>query len=243
MTYEEPTPGGPVLTELLLATDTLDDFLQALADEAVARAPAADGCGITLSRERRPLTVASSGETARQLDEKQYGLDDGPCLQAMREAEEIMVTDMVDEQRWGSYPADAVAYGTHSSLSLPIAAHTDTVGALNLYSPDKDGFAETDLGLLRSLAAQATGAIALAQRIADAQEWAEDMQNALRSRTVIDQAIGIVMGQRRCDADQAFDVLRGASQNRNIKLRELCAELVTKIGGRPPREGGFGPRP
>lgn len=243
MPDDEPTHAGPDLTELLLETETLEDFLEAVAVRALARTPTAGGCGITLNRQGRPMTVASAGESALQLDEKQYGLDDGPCLQALRQGEEVSVTDMLDEQRWGSYPSDAVTYGARSSFSLPIAAHTDTAGALNLYSPKCDGFAEADLGLLRTLAAQATGAIALAQRIADVKEFAEDMQTGLRHRTVIDQALGIVMGQRHCDAEQAFAVLRGASQNRNIKLRELCTELVTTIGGRPPQDGGFHPRP
>ncbi|WP_093802134.1 GAF and ANTAR domain-containing protein [Streptomyces sp. Wb2n-11] len=238
MTYD-----GPHVTELLLESDSLDGFLDGLTELALARVPVANGCGLTLSREGRHLTVASAGTSARDLDEKQYGLDDGPCLQALRQGEEVVVTDMLGEQRWGPYPAHAMASGTRSSLSMPIAPHTHTAGALNLYSPKPDGFADEDRQLLRSLAAQATGAIALAQRIADAQEFANDLETALRSRTVIDQAIGIIMGQRRCDAEQAFTILRTASQHRNIKLRDLCAELVASIGGRPPKEDRLRPRP
>ncbi|WEV24268.1 GAF and ANTAR domain-containing protein [Streptomyces sp. 71268] len=233
----------PHVTDLLLETDSLEGFLDTLADHALARTPAADGCGITLSREGRFLTVASAGRSARDLDEKQYGLDDGPCLQALRNGEEFMIADMLGEQRWDPYPAHAVARGTRSSLSLPIAAHTHTAGALNLYSPKPDGFAETDLTGLRLIAAQATGAIALAQRIADAQRFANDLETAMRSRSIIDQAIGIIMGQQRCDAEKAFGILRGASQNRNIKLRDLCRDLVTSVGGRPPQDGGLRPRP
>lgn len=81
------------------------------------------------------------------------------------------------------------------------------------------------------------------QRITDAEEFAGHLQTTLRSRTVFDQAIGIVMGQRQCDAEAAFSVLRGASQNRNIKLRNVCGELVATIGGGPPRNEGLRPRP
>ncbi len=132
---------------------------------------------------------------------------------------------------------------TRSSISLPIAAHTHTAGALNLYSAKPDGFADADLAGLRLIAAQATGAIALAQRIADAQEFAGDLETAMRSRSVIDQAIGAIMAQQRCDAEQAFGILRSASQHRNIKLRDLCRDLVTSIGGRPPQDGGVRPGP
>ncbi|MGW7412316.1 GAF and ANTAR domain-containing protein [Streptomyces sp. NPDC054863] len=240
---EETEPQTPDLMELLLETDSLDGFLLSLAQRASAHTPASDGCGITLERGGRPLTVASAGTSAEQLDEKQYGQDDGPCLTALRTGLEVSIPDMLTEQRWGAYPAYAVASGTHSSLSLPIAAHTHTAGALNLYSAKEDGFADADLALLRGLAAQATGALALAQRIADAQELAADLRTALITRALVDHAIGVIMGQRRCTADEACAVLRAASQHRNVTLRTLCTELLTKIGGRPPSAGGLQPRP
>jgi GAF domain-containing protein len=236
-------PAATDVTALLLDTDTLDDFLQALAQRALELAPAADGCGVTLERKSRPVTVSSAGPNAAKLDEGQYGRDDGPCLQAMRTGETVSVPDMLREQRWGTYPAYATACGARSSLSLPIAAHTHTAGALNLYAPKPHAFEGVDVDALRMLAAQATGAIALAQRIADAQEFAADLQTALKSRTVIDQAMGVIMGQQRCSADRAFDVLRAASQRRNIKLRDLCAQLITEISGEPPADIQLRPRP
>ncbi|MFF9814395.1 GAF and ANTAR domain-containing protein [Streptomyces sp. NPDC014006] len=237
-------PDVPDVTSLLLSTDSLEQFLQVLADSALALATVAQGVGITLERQQRPLTVVSAGTSAPELDEAQYGQDDGPCLQALRAGEEIVVADMLDEHRWGPYPDYAAACGTRSSLSLPIAAHTHTAGALNLYSPKVSGFADADLAGLRALAAQASGAIALAQRIADAQQYAADLQRAMESRTVIDQAIGVVMGRQRCPADEAFDLLRKASQHRNIKLRDVCAELIRDVGGGPPSTGrALRPRP
>ncbi|MFH9613524.1 GAF and ANTAR domain-containing protein [Streptomyces pratensis] len=247
------------LISLLLETDTLDGFLQALADSALREAPTAHGCGITLERRNRPLTVASSGVGAPPLDEAQYGQDDGPCLQALRTGQEVSVIDMRDELRWEGYPAFAARAGTLSSFSLPIAAHSHTAGALNLYSPaahshtagalnlyspEKDGFREAALEGLRSLTSQATGAIALAERLSDAQVFTADLQTALQSRAVIDQAVGIVMSQRHCTPDQALRTLRTASQHRNVKLRELCAQLVGSIAGSPPPAGpGLRPRP
>ncbi|MDO0925291.1 GAF and ANTAR domain-containing protein [Streptomyces sp. TG1A-8] len=238
------SPALPDVTSLLLSTESVEQFLQGLAESALVLAPAAVGAGITLEREHRPLTVVSTGPLASDLDEAQYGQDDGPCLQALRTGEEILVADMLDERRWGPYPAYAMACGTRSSLSLPIAAHTHTAGALNLYAPKASDFSDADLSALRALAAQATGVIAIAQRIADAQQFAKDLQAAMESRTLIDQAIGVIMGRRRCTADEAFGLLRTASQHRNVKLRDLCRELVTSVGGGPPSDGGaLRPRP
>ncbi|MFH9137593.1 GAF and ANTAR domain-containing protein [Streptomyces sp. NPDC017524] len=238
------TPRPPDLVSLLLETDTLDGFLGALAQSALDLSPTADGCGVTLERENRPLTVASAGTSAPLLDEAQYGQDDGPCLQALREGDEVSVNDMREESRWNGYPAFAVAAGTRSSLSLPIAARSHTAGALNLYAPKENGFADADLSGLRALAAQATGAVALAQRLSDTRTFTADLEAALRSRTVIDQAAGIVMNQRRCTSEEALQTLRTASQHRNVKLRDLCAQLVTSVSGGPPSGGSrLRPRP
>jgi GAF domain-containing protein len=217
----------------LLEMDTLEDFLQTLADAAL-RLTRAEGAGLTVERDHRPTTVVSAGPAAPKLDEKQYGQDDGPCLQALRTGKEVFVEDMFGETRWGDYPAYAAASGIRSSLSLPIASRSDTAGALNLYAGPPNAFANCDFAELRSLAAQASGAIALAQRLADAQVFADQMRAAMRSRTVIDQAMGVIMGQRRCTADEAFGILRSASQHRNVKLRDLCAEMITNLTGEPP---------
>ncbi|AKZ60613.1 putative transcription antitermination regulator [Streptomyces ambofaciens ATCC 23877] len=233
---------GNHITQWLLETDSLEDFLQVLADAALELSHV-EGVGVTLEREGRPVTVVSAGPPAPKLDEKQYGQDDGPCLQSLRTDEEVTVRDMLDESRWGDYPAYAASCGIRSSLSLPIAAHTHTAGALNLYAGPPAAFEDADLTALRSLAAQATGGIALAQRIADTQEFADQLQTAMQSRSVIDQALGVVMGQNRCTAQEAFTILRSASQHRNIKLRDLCRELITGVTGRPPDPPDLRPRP
>ncbi|GAB2756310.1 GAF and ANTAR domain-containing protein [Streptomyces bullii] len=237
-------PDVPDVTSLLLSTDTLEQFLQSMADSALALSPTADGSGITLERQGRPMTVVSAGTSGPALDEAQYGQNDGPCLESLRLGKEIEVPDMLDDDRWGPYPAYAAASGTRSSLSVPVAAHTHTAGALNVYFPQPLGFAEADRNGLRALAAQATGAIALAQRIADARQYAADLETAMQSRSIIDQAIGVIMGQQRCTADEAFTILRKASQHRNVKLRDLCARLITDISGSPPGSGTpLRPRP
>ncbi|MFE5919077.1 GAF and ANTAR domain-containing protein [Streptomyces sp. NPDC056468] len=152
-----------------------------------------------------------------------------------------MPSTLLSEGRWGDCPAYAAACGICSSLSLPIAAGTLNVGALNLYAGPPDAFTGTDLTELRSLASQATGAIALARRISDAQEFAEQMRTAVQTRSVSDQALGLIMGQRPCTAQKAFDILRSASQHRNIKLRDLCTEMITNLTGPPPPQPNCAP--
>jgi GAF domain-containing protein len=224
---------------LLLETDTLDGFLAEVTAEARRRTPGADGCGVTLERAGRPFTVASAGTSALALDAKQYELDDGPCLEALRRDKEVHVSDMRAERRWADYPPFAAGRGTLSSLSLPLREREGMAGALNLYAPAPDAFSPEDIAALRLLAAQAAGALVLAVRLSDAQQFAADLQAALRSRTVIDQAIGVIMGQQRCTPQEAFAFLRTASQNRNVKLRDLCARLVEGVSGAAPQEGAW----
>ncbi|MFJ1967575.1 GAF and ANTAR domain-containing protein [Streptomyces sp. NPDC087903] len=239
---EGDEPHLPHIIELLLDSDTLDDFLHSLALAAMNHAPNADGCGLTLQFEGRPMTVTSAGTSALALDEKQYGLGDGPCLQALRDNLEIDVTDMREEQRWGEYPSLAASSGARSSLSLPIAPRTDIAGALNLYSPLPHGFDSCNRRALRDLASQATGAIQLARRTPASPQAAHDIQQALRHRAVFNQAIGFVMAKERCTNEQAFVTLRHTAQSRDVKLRDLCAEMIGENGGPPPPPAPTDPR-
>jgi GAF domain-containing protein len=231
-----PDPALPDLTALALTTKTLEGFLTALAEAVMDLSPpGCDGCGITLEREGHPLTVASAGPSARRLDEKQYGLDDGPCLQALRTGQEISVRDMRTDRRWGGYPAYAAATGTRSSLSLPIAPHTRTPGAINLYAHAADAFAHTDRTALRTLAAQATGAIALTQRLAALPAFSDEVQTALATRALIDRATGITMAQHHCAHDRARALIEDAARRHGTTLREESAALLRSYSESPGR--------
>ncbi|WP_395570461.1 GAF and ANTAR domain-containing protein [Streptomyces sp. BK79] len=224
---------GAGMIDWLLETSSVHEFLKHLVDDAVSTS-GADGCGVTLQRSRRPTTVVSTGGVADKLDEKQYGQDDGPCLQALRTGEAVHVPDTLAETRWGAYPRFAAGLGIRSSLSLPIPAASHTAGALNFYAVGPDAFTDEDRHALALFAAQAGGGIALAQRLADAEDFAHEVQEALASRSVIDQAVGTVMQEHQCTAQEAFDLLRRLSQETNLKLRDVCARLLTGVSGQPP---------
>src|SRR5438067_9504023 len=101
----------------------------------------------------------------------------------------------------------------------------------------RDGFAPDTGGKLEIFAGNAAGAVAVAMKLADQTQMSEDLHEALTSRAVIDQASGIIMAQQRCGAGAAFDILRRGSQNRNVKVRELAAEIVSNVSGKPPEPG------
>jgi GAF domain-containing protein len=226
------------LQDLLLATPGMEEFLQELAVLAARTVAGGLSCGITLQPNGRPLTVATSDPRAARADEAQYGLDQGPCLQAMRTGEPVLVTDTAGDARWGGFVVRATANGIRSSLSLPLAA--DGIrGALNLYSPAPHAFGTAETRRAEIFAASAAGALALAARQASYAALTDQLRAALASRSVIDQAIGIIMAQERCAAAQAFAILRNASQNRNVKLREIARDIVTSVSGAPPEPAPF----
>ncbi len=227
------------LTELLLATASFEQFTQDVVDLAAARVAPLTSCGMTVRMDGRPLTVASSDELASRLDELQYGAGEGPCLESMETGRIILVRDLAEDDRWGGYRLHALAHGVRASLSLPIAGSHRPLGALNFYATTSDAFTQDHAEVAGHFADQTAGALRLAVRLADQATLTVQLQEAMTSRAVIDQAIGIIMGQNRCDAHAAFDVLRRASQNRNIKLRQVAAEIVTAVGGDLPSMDSF----
>src|SRR3984957_19512665 len=122
------------MQELLLGTETIQEFLAELADLAVLTVGDGLSCGITMQTNGRPLTVASTDTLAAQVDEVQYGLDQGPCLHALRTGTLVSIQDLASDQRWAAYAATALQHGIRSSLSLPLGSGRDTIGAVNLYS-------------------------------------------------------------------------------------------------------------
>lgn len=211
-----------------MSSSSFEDLMQSVADFSGRAVPAAATCGITLSEGGHVITVASANALARLLDEQQYELDTGPCLQAMRTGLVVSADDMSVETRWDGYPALAVVHGVRSVLSTPLLVGERSIGALNLYALTAGAFDEDSRSASAELTALAAAIATAALRHFDEASLTDHLRTALSSRSVIDQAIGIIVGMQRCPPDTAFDVLRKVSQNRNIPLREVAADLVAK---------------
>ncbi|HSP39005.1 MAG TPA: GAF and ANTAR domain-containing protein [Frankiaceae bacterium] len=224
------------LQELLSETETFSGFLADLTDVAKRSFREEVYCSITLLRDGRRETAASSDDLATLADEAQYSEQTGPCLTALDEGTEVLIDDLRTETRFGSYSEKAVALGLRSVVALPMPGPDRPVGALNLYSPTVGAFSDATLTRARMLAAAASGAVGVARRITEQAQLNEDLKAAMASRRVIDQALGITMAREGCNADTAFGLLRRSSQNEHKKLREVAFELVTRTGGVPPPE-------
>jgi GAF domain-containing protein len=228
------TRAASELQQLLLDTEDFTEFLDELVRYAADTVAPAMACGITVERDGNPLTVASSGALARDLDEVQYGHHTGPCLAAMRTGQTVLIIDLTTDDRWGDYGPDALAHGIVSALSLALDGGPGLRGALNFYAGQPGVFGTERQHQAEALAAEACRALRLAVRLTDQVQLTRNLETAMASRSVIDQALGIIMGQNRCTDTDAFEILRRASNHRNIKLREVAHEIVTRISGQPP---------
>jgi GAF domain-containing protein len=239
MSQPVPVGLGAALSELaglLLSTESFEELLQGVAELSVRVIEPVATCGITLAQDDRVITAASADALACQLDEQQYEHESGPCLQSLASGEVVEAVDLATEERWEDYPTVAMAHGILAILSTPLIVEGKPVGVLNLYARAPRAFSKVDRQLAGLLAGQAAIAVTAALRHYDEVTLSDHLRIALSSRSVIDQAIGIVMAQRRCDPETAFATLRTISQRRNIKLRTVAADLVASIQG-PSQDG------
>ena len=133
------------LATIVLAEETLDSVLSKVVELAKQVITPADEVSLTLVRRGRAETAAYTGVLAMQADERQYGLDNGPCLDAGRGGEIFYIRDMRTEDRWPAYAPQAANIGVLSSLSVPLPIQEDLIGALNVYSRRPEAFDEDDI--------------------------------------------------------------------------------------------------
>lgn len=226
------------LQNLILDGPDVTDFLHQLAVLAASIVPATH-CGITLRRDGEIATVVSSDEVAMRMDEVQYTRGRGPCLESMARGVRIDVSDMERETRWGDYAEHAVANGILSVVSVPLTLDGDTVAALNLFAAAAHAFTDHDIARAEAFTGQAATALTILLRHARHTVLDDELREALATRAVIDQALGILMVTRRITSHDAFEILRHASQTTNRKVSVIAAELIETMTGHPPQP----PRP
>ena len=223
----EDSPEGLVaLSAIAFADHSMEDVLTRATEIAKRQIPGADEVSITVILNGSPGTVAFSGRLAMDVDERQYESDTGPCLDAIRLGEVVAVPELETDNRWPAYAPGAMAAGVRSSLSTPIQVDHRYVGAVNAYGLEPRAFDEKSGDAARTFAGYASTLITNAELYFTATTRADQMVQAMESRAVIEQAKGILMAARRCNADEAFAVLVRLSQQSHRKLRDVAQALV-----------------
>lgn len=221
------------LGRIVFADQPMADILARITDIAERVVPGAVAVSITMIDDGTAVTAAHSGPLALALDEQQYAVGHGPCLDAARYAQAMPIADMATEARWPEYTPRALALGVRSSLAVPLPLHEAVIGALNLYGIEANAFDADAERVARMFASYAAVTLYNAQASSDNSALALQMQEALASRAVIEQAKGILMGSRRCTPDESFEILRALSQTSNVKLRTVAQALVDSAVQQP----------
>jgi len=214
------------LTRYFVGNQTLGESLQQVAELAIKAMPQTNHAGITLMVDGKLKTSVFTHPEVPEIDRAQYRTGDGPCVDAYRQAASYVIGSTREPGKWQAFRDSASSHGVLSTLSLPLIAREGPIGAINLYSEKEYAFDERDQEIGQMFATQAAFLLANAQAYWDARTLSENLEQAMVSRATIEQAKGIIMSSMGCGPDQAIEVLIKQSQEQNVKLRDLAAELV-----------------
>jgi len=214
------------LSGLLTDQRPLQETLTEIAAFAVGAIPGAEGAGLTMLDDSRPQTVVASAEFVQAVDDIQYGLGEGPCLSAVQTRQTQTSGSLGGERRWPRFGPRVGRLGVHSVLSLPLLLSEQVVGALNVYAHRKDAFSTEAVRIGELFAVPAAVSVHNSQVLARSQRLAAQFEQALTSRSTIDQALGVLMTRSGATPEQAFERLRNMSQSQHVKLHQVAQTLV-----------------
>lgn len=208
-------------SEVINESRTFAETLDAIVHATRASLPEFPHVSISLKRRDGTFeTAAGTDQLVWELDGVQYDMGEGPCVQAVEHEPVVVVRRLRHEQRWPRYVPAAVERGVRSQVAVRLFANKRHIAGLNLYSTEHDEVEQASADTAQLFATHAAIILGHAQQ--------EDQLNeALASRKMIGQAIGIVMERYRVDSDRAFQYLLRASSSSNIKLRDVAEEIVT----------------
>lgn len=208
------------LSQDLAAEPEPEPTLERIVHAAMETIAGVDECGVSLRhRDGSIETPAATSPLARRLDDLQYELNEGPCLDTVWTLDTHVIRDLRTETRWPAWCARAAQLGIRSALSVRIQTQDDVIGALNLAARNPDAFDHTDVALASIFARHAANALAFANQTSQ-------LNAALHTRQAIGAAQGMLMQRYGLTLDQAFEVLRRYSTENNIKLRDLAQRLI-----------------
>jgi len=219
------------LAGLVTGSLGLSDLLGRVATFAAQAIPGADGAGVTLLKvgpgEHRVEALAASDPFVAQIDEIQYvTLQEGPCITAALERRTVRSGSLGGEKMWPRFGPRVGRLGINSALSLPLVLPGHLVGAINVYARGKDVFDDHAVELGELFASPAAVAVHNAQVLTQARQLTAQLQTALSSRPIIDQAIGVLRGRGGGSAEEALARLCRISHADHVKLIDVAQRIV-----------------
>lgn len=208
----------------------LSDYLERVVHAVRRHVDGCDEVGVTILSQDRPHTAAYTTVRTLEIDAVQYALDEGPCLDAARRQREFRVDDLaVDDGRWPRFAQECRQDGMRALLAVPLVSGEQCVGAVNLYAWAPSAFDGFDAALVRVAAARCADAVVAVTALDGAHRLVGQLEQAMASRAVIEQAKGVLMAMRGVPEYDAFEFLRKTSQDRNVKVRDLATQVVAGV--------------
>ncbi|MGY1705309.1 ANTAR domain-containing protein [Geodermatophilus sp. SYSU D00697] len=216
------------LGQVSLQELSMETLLQSMADLTKRVMPGHPEASVTLLVKDQPSTVVDTGPLALGLDEVQYDRGDGPCLHTARNGVLVEIGDTRVDSRWADYGRYVAEHGVLSVLAVPLVltGEEQVAGSLNVYARRPNAFDEVSRAVATGFAPYAAVAAGTVQAYRGARTTADNLQIALESRAVIEQAKGILIERHKLTPDQAFDALSTISMNKNVKVRDIAEHLV-----------------
>ncbi|MGI3779187.1 MAG: GAF and ANTAR domain-containing protein [Janthinobacterium lividum] len=208
----------------------VEDYLHDAATRTHARLGDVAGVAITSAvAGGEPVTAGASTTLAEEVDRLQYAIGHGPCLHALRGGGGSYVPDLARDNTWGRYGPEAAALGARSCLSVPVTdGGSGVLGVVKVYSGRVDGLDEEQRRIGREFALEVSGGVGLASTLVATSLELDDRIDAMDTRRTIDLATGLLMGRLGCSPEAAFDLLRRESQNHNVKVHDVAADLLSR---------------
>ncbi|WP_052666892.1 GAF and ANTAR domain-containing protein [Nitriliruptor alkaliphilus] len=226
------------LAQVLVDAPSLRSTLDELLAVAVIAAPDVSALTVTAITDDGALTsAASTDEHAQAVDEFEYAIEEGPCIEALATGEEQLVRDTGTDLRWPRFNDQARKEGFGSVAGLPLRA-TDgaTIGALNVFSPDVDGLREEDLAVLRRVCAPAAAVLTNARAYRRTRAISEQLETELDERALVNRAIGAVLGRTGGDPAGVHRAMVATADREGVSLRDLAERVIAgEVPPAPPR--------
>jgi GAF domain-containing protein len=186
-----------------------------------------DGAGVMLEDENEQLRfVAASDELVRNIESLQIELEEGPCLSAYRTGEPVLIPDLERDEQFPRFSPRALLVGMRSVQSFPLRTPDHCLGALNMYSSTVAPFDDEAVGAGRILADVATAYIVNARVLANSSKLAHQLEWALQSRVVIEQAKGKLSERWGTDPGSAFQIMRRYARSQGLRLHDVASDIV-----------------
>jgi GAF domain-containing protein len=225
----DPMRAFAELALIVVGAQPAEQTLRRVAELAKQTLPGVEDVSLTVVENGHPRSVVFTGRLAVDLDERQYELGFGPCLDAAETGQTIIVASDDDNSPYREFGRVAGRAGVQHTVSVGLPLAQATIGGLNIYSINAAPFSTGLVEHAEVFAGYAAVAVANVTSHAAVTHQAMHLQVAMESRAVIEQAKGIIMVRDRCSADDAFDMLRRISQQQNVKLRDLARAIVDGI--------------